>query len=269
MMLAFMQIIPPRDMLPKARAAALRAIELAPELAEPHASLGYLAGMFEWDRATAERELTEAMRLDPAYPWAPHWYGIIAISWSNEQALSLVRRAHQLDPLSPILHTAIGIPHFMNRDYSAALRIYAQVLDTEVSFAPAHYYAALAYEQMKDYESALRNFARAAEIANRGGLFVGALGHCYAISGQSEQARKALSELEELAKERYVSPYNLMLVQLGLGERELAIESFERALEDRTAWLWHTPVEPRFDPIRNDPRFRQLAEKFGLAREGA
>ena len=264
MMLGFLQVISPRDIIPKAKAAALRAIELDPNLAEPHASLGYLTGFFEWDWPTSQRELHEAMRLNPGYPWAPHWYGLLAAASSPEESLRYVTRAHELDPLSPIIHTAIGITHHWNRDYEKALRLYTQVLDTESSFAPAHYYIGLTYEQLGDYASATHNLARSAEIANRVGLFLGALGHCYARNGELTLARNILQELEDRARERYVSPYNIMLVHVGLGETELALSWLERALEDRTAGLWHAPVEPRFDSIRDDQRFRELLKRYGL-----
>ena len=264
MMLGFLQVISPRDVIPKAKAAALRAIELEPMRAEPHASLGYLAGMFEWDWPAAKHELTEAMRLDPSYPWAPHWYGIIVAARSLDESLQYVTRAHELDPLSPIIHTAIGIAHHLRGDYVAALRLYRQVLDTEAAFAPAHYYIGLTYEQQADYENATRNMLRAAEIASRGGLFLGALGHCYAVSGQRDAARAVLSELEERSRERYVSPYNIMLVHLGLGDFDAAFQWLERALEDRTGWLWHSSVEPRFHVIREDARFQELMSSHGL-----
>ncbi len=268
MMLGFLQVISPRDILPKAKASALRAIDLDPGLAEPHASLGYLAGMFEWDWPTAHSELTEAMRLNPQYALAPHWYGILAATRSADDSLRFVTLAHELDPLSPIIHTAIGIAHHFRRDFSAALRLYTQVLDTEAAFAPAHYYIGLTFEEMKDYESALRNMTRAAEIAGRGGLYLGALGHCYGVSGQSDMARTILQELEERARERYVSPYNIMLVHLGLGEMELAYQWLERAIEDRTGNLWHATVEARFDPVRREARFRELLERCGLPASG-
>ncbi len=265
-MLGFLQVISPRDVMPKAKAAALRAIEIDPARAEPHASLGYLSGIFEWDWPAAQRELRLAMELNPAYPWAPHWYGIIAAPKSYEESLRHVTLAHELDPLSPIIHTAIGLAHHWHREYTAALRLYTQVLDSEASFAPAHYYIGLTYEQLEDYDRALRNFNRSAEIANRGGLFLGALGHCYGVSGQQEAARAVLRELDERSRERYVSPYNVMLVHLGLGEIDLALEWLARALEDRTGWLWQSAIEPRFDGIRDDPRFRELMSAAGLDR---
>lgn len=263
-MLGFLQVIPPRDVIPKAKTAALRAIELAPQLAEPHASLGYMAALFDWDWATAQRELQAAMRLNPEYPWAPHWYGLVAVPMSVDEALQYVSRARDLDPLSPIIHTAIGIVHHYRRDYPAALRTYTQVVDAEAAFAPVHYYIGLTYEQLGKYDEAVVNFRRSTEIAGRGWLFLGALGHCYGRSGQHDLARELLHELEEHQRERYISAYNVMLVHLGLGDLDAALQWLERALEERAAALWHARVEPRLDGMRDDARYRDLITRYGL-----
>jgi serine/threonine protein kinase/tetratricopeptide (TPR) repeat protein len=263
-MLGFLQVIPQRDVVPKARAAALRAIELDPGLAAPRASLGYLTAMFDWDWPAAQRHLQEAMRLDPLYPWAPHWYGVLVVTKSLDESLHYVTLARDLEPLSPIIHTAIGITHHLRRDYPAALRTYSQILDAQAAFAPAHYYTGLTFEQMGDYEEATAHFRRAAEIAGRGSLFLGALGHCYGRSGRRDLAEELLVEMADLQGKRYVSPYNVMLVRLGLGDTEAALQWLERALEDRSSGLWLTPVEPRFDGIRTDQRFRELVTRYGL-----
>jgi serine/threonine protein kinase len=264
MMLGFLQVLPPRDVIPKAKAAAQRALELDPDRAEPHASLGYVAGFFEWDWETAERELMTAMRLDPHYAWAPHWYGLLLATKSLDESLTYLTRAHELDPLSPIVHTAIGIAHHFRRDYANALRLYRQVLDAQSTFAPAHYYIGMTYEQTGDYDAAVINFERSAEIAGRGWLFLSALGHCYGLRGEREKAEALLAEIAERERERYVSPYNAMLIHLGLGNIDAALERLQQALADRTASLWNTPVEPRFDRIRNDARFRELVSQYGL-----
>ncbi|HUP62990.1 MAG TPA: protein kinase [Thermoanaerobaculia bacterium] len=263
MLLGFLQVIPPRDVIPKAKAAALRAIELAPRLAAPHASLGYIAALFDWDRPVAERELQEAMRLDPEYPWAPHWYGLVAAPKSLDEALQYFNRARDLDPLSPLMQVAVGLAHHFRRDYATAVRIYTQILDSEAGFVPAHYYIGMTYEQIGKYDEATRHLRQASEIG-RGWLFRGALGHCYGASGEHDLARELLQELEEHQRERYVSPYNVMLVHLGLGNTDTAFEWLERALEERSAALWHAPVEPRLDPIRHDPRYRDLVTRYGL-----
>ena len=267
LMLAFLQALSPRDVMPKGKAAARRAIELDPALAEPHASLGYMAGWFDWDPDTAKRELLEAMRLNPQYSWAPHWYGLLVTRYSLDEAMTYVSRARDLDPLSPILSTAVGIPLHMHRRYHEAIRIYASVIESETTFAPAYYYMGLSYEQLGDYESAVGYLTRAGEISGRGTLFIGALGHCLGVSGKAAEARQLLSELEQRSRDRYISPFNVMLIHLGLGEREETLAWLERALAERNAWLWTLPVEARFDPLRETPAFRELVSRYGLVSE--
>ena len=263
-MLGFLQVIPPREVIPKAKASALRAIELAPGMAEPHASLGYVAAIFDWDWATARRELQQSMQLDPHYAWAPHWYGVLATVKCPDESLKYVQLARELDPLSPIIHTVVGVVHHLRREYLLALRTYTQILDTEAAFAPAHYYLGLTYEQLGKYDEAITNFRRAAEISGRGWLFLGALGHCYGLSGSPGLAQELLQEMEELAPQRYISPFNIMLVHLGLGDTGAALDWLERSLEDRTNQLWYSALEARFDRLRDVPRFRELLARNGL-----
>ena len=267
LMLGFLQSLPPRDVMPKGKAAAWRAIELDAGLAEPHATLGYMAGVFDWDWETAKRELVEAMRLNPSYSWAPHWYGILASPRSLDEAIAHLTRARDLDPLSPITNVALGVPFHQHRKYHEAMRIYSDVIQSESTFAPAYYYLGLSCEQLGDYDAALANLRRAVDITGRGTLFVGALGHCLGKSGGHDEARQLLEELEGRSRERYVSPYNVMLVHLGLGEHDQALTWLERALEERNAALWMTPVEPRFDPLRSDPEFRALVGRHGVRSE--
>jgi tetratricopeptide (TPR) repeat protein len=267
LMLGFLQALPPRDVIPKGKAAALRAIALEPELAEPHAGLGYIAGLFEWDWPTASRELFEAMRLNPDYPWAAHWYGVLISPRSFDEAVRYLERARNLDPLSPILNVALGVPHHQYRRYHEAIRIYSSVIESELAFAPAFYYAGLSYEQLGDYEQAVANLSRAVEIGGRGALFVGALGHCLGVSGNHAAARQLLEELSQRSADAYVSPYNVMLVHLGLGAHDAALTWLERACDERNGLLWASCVEPRFDALRGDRRFRDVLERHGLRSE--
>src|SRR5688572_14617657 len=136
-MLGFVQDLPPRDILPKVKAAARRAIELDPALADPHATLGYAAGLFEWDFQTAQTELEEAMRLNPNYPWAPHWLGILmAGQGQTRRALELIDMAKDLDPLSPIINVSAGIPFHIARRYDDAIASYRAVLEMDPTLAP-------------------------------------------------------------------------------------------------------------------------------------
>jgi serine/threonine-protein kinase len=266
LMLAFLEALPPNEVVERARAAAMRAIQLDRALAEPHASLGYLSGFFEWDLNTAEAELREAIRLEESYAWAPHWLGILIVARGRfEESIELTKRARTLDPLSPIIATAVGIPYHFSRRYDEAATHYQRVLEMEPNFAPAHYYIGLTYEQRRQFEQAQEHLLKSAEITGRVGLFLAALGHCYGLSGRSDDARAALNELHNQTAQRYVSPYNLLIVHIGLGEVEQAYRSLEQALQEHSAWLHLLPVDPRFDPLRAESRFRELVARYGLA----
>ena len=267
LMLGFLQALPPRDVIPKGKAAALRAIALEPGLAEPHASLGYMAGLFDWDWELASRELFEAMRLNPNYPWAPHWYGILASPHSLDEAVKYLERARDLDPLSPILNVAVGVPFHQQRRYREAIRIYSSVIETQLAFAPAFYYIGMSYEQLGDYHQALANLSRAVEIGGRGAIFVGALGHCLGATGEHVAASRMLEELSQRSEDGYVSPYNVMLVHLGLGAHDAALTWLERACDERNGSLWTSSLEPRFDPLRGNPRFHEILRRHGLRSE--
>jgi eukaryotic-like serine/threonine-protein kinase len=266
LMLAFLQALPTSDAIPKAKAAALRAIELDPSLAEPHASLGYAAGFMEWDWPVAERELKEAMRLNPNYSWAPHWYGLqLAPRGSFESSLHHLTLARDLDPLSPIITAAIGSPYHLHRRFQEAVRIYANVLDSEPAFAPAHFYIGQSYEQLGRYDDAQRHMNRAGEIAGDDATFAGSIGHCYARSGDRAAAEDLLASLHRRAAERYTSPYHFMLINLGLGRFEEALTWLEQALDQHTSWLYLTPRDPRLDPLRGLTAFRDMVARYGLA----
>lgn len=264
LMLAFLQVIPPKGMIGKARAAAMKAIELAPHQAEPHASLGYLTGMFEWDWTTAQHELKEAMRLDPSYALAPHWYSMLAMTRSPDEAMTYAQRAYEIDPLTPIIHAGIGVVHHYRGELQEAARLFTQVIDTNPSFGPAHYYLGQTFEQLGSYEKAVANFERADAMMTRATILTGALGHCHARAGQTELARELLTVLEQQSEERYISPFAVMLVHLGLGNVGEVLKWLERALDDRSAGLWVIPVDRRFDEVRSEPRFAQLMTQSGL-----
>src|SRR5438132_4857906 len=266
LMLAFLQVVPPTDVLSRIKAAATRAIEIEPALAQPHATLGYAAGLFEWNWPEAARELQTAMRLDSNYPWAPHWYGLLLTGRGQfEESFAQMARAKELDSLSPIISVARGIPLHYGRRYKEALALYHAIIETEAAFAPAHYYIGLTYEQLGEYEQALHHFERSMAISGRISFFFASLVHCTAVSGKHDEARRLQEELHAQKAHRYVSPLNFALVHFGLGENEEGLRELELAFSERSAQLYLLAVEPRFDAVRSDPRFRALAQRHGLA----
>jgi eukaryotic-like serine/threonine-protein kinase len=265
LMLGFMQAFPASEMLPKVKAAAGRAIELDPLLADPHASLGYAAGLFAWDFETGQRELEEAMRLNPNYQWGPHWLGILMCGrGQTRRALELIEFSAVLDPLSPIINVGAGIPLHVARRYEEAAARYRAVLDTETKFVPGHYYLGMTLEMLGDYDTAIDHFKRSVEIAGPITLYLGALAHAYARAGRPEEAEQVIEQLHALGKQRYTSPYNLAVAYMGLDRIDESLVALEAALQEHNAWIWFIPVDPRFDRLRMDDRFAPLLARYGL-----
>ena len=264
-MLGFVQALPPRDILPKVKAAARRAVELDPTLADPHATLGYAAGLFEWEWETAQRELEEAMHLNPNYPWAPHWLGVLMCGRGmTRRAHELIDLSKTLDPLSPIINVGAGIPLHVAGKYDEAVATYREVLETNPTLAPGHYYLGMSLEARGDYEEAIEQINRALEIAGPAGLYLGGLAHVLSTAGRRDEALKIVEQLRALSKQRYISPYCFALAYSGLRQLDEAFASLTEALAEHNAWMWFVPIDHRFDPMREDARFAPLMEKHGL-----
>ena len=266
-MLGFIQALPPREILPKVKAAARRAIELDPTLADPHATLGYAAGLFDWDWETAKNELEEAMRLNPNYPWAPHWLGILHAGRGDfEEAIELIEISRSLDPLSPIINVGAGIPYHIARRFDEAIALYRPVLETDPTLAPGHYYMAMALAMRGDLEEAIVEVRRAVEIAGPAALYLGEMARELAESGRVAEAEEVLGQIHAIAAKRYVSPYAFAVAYTGLRRFEEAFAAIDEAFAEHNAWIWFLPADPRFDALRADPRFEALIVKHGFRR---
>jgi serine/threonine-protein kinase len=264
-MLGFMQALPPKEILPKVKAAAQRAIELDPTLADPHATLGYAAGLFEWNWETAQRELEEAMRLNANYPWAPHWLGVLMCGRGHtRRALELIEISKSLDPLSPIINVGAGIPMHVAGRYDDAVTCYRAVLETDPVLAPGHYYLGMSLEARGDYDDAIRSMQRAVDIAGPAPLYLGALAHIHAWSGHMGAAEAIVEQLHAAAKQRYVSPYALALAYSGMNRIDEALAALEKSLDEHNAWIWFLPIDSRFAQLKKDPRFAPLVERYGV-----
>ena len=256
----------PAEAFPRAKEAAVRALEIDGTLAEARAALAYALANYNWDWAGAQREFLRAIELKPACTTAHHWYGLIYLTAMGclDEAFAEVRRAHELEPLSLNINTDFGFLPYLMRQYDRAIDEYRKALELDQNFIYTHWKLGLAYEQKEMYEEAIKEFYKAIALSGGSAQALVLLGHTYAVSGRRGEALKVLDELGELSKRRYVSSYRVAAIHLGLEDKERAFEWLERAYEERDSWLAWLKVDPVLDDLRSDPRFADLVRRVGL-----
>jgi TolB-like protein/Tfp pilus assembly protein PilF len=256
--------MPPREALPKARAAAMKALELDDTLAEAHTSLAYTMMLYDWDWAGAEAEFKRAIVLKPGYAPAHRWYGIYLLFVGRfDESLAEMERAHELDPLSLQVNVSLAAPFYFARRYEQAIEQFHRTLEMDQSFWPAHYLLGWVYEERGEFSKAIEEFQRAKKLDDTPMISAG-LGYAYAVTGKLSAAQKILDELKGLSKKRYVSPYFIAIVHAGCGEKDEAFEWLEKAFEDRSEMLAWLKVAPELDRLRPDPRFASLMRRVGF-----
>lgn len=255
---------PPEQAYPKAKAAALKALDIDDVIAEAHASLGYTRLFYDWDWAGAEQEFKKAIDLNPNYASAHQWLGWYYFSqWRLEEAVTAMRQAHQLDPLAPIINTHLALSLSQAGHHKEAVEQLKQTLELNPTFPLAYQILGSIYLRNGLAEMAIENFHRGVEMSE-GKLGLGRLGHAYAVSGMEKEAQKILDQLQATSRERYISPLDLALIYAGLGENEGAFAWLEQAFRDRTSDLIRMKLLPWPDSLRSDSRFIELLQRIGL-----
>jgi DNA-binding winged helix-turn-helix (wHTH) protein/Tfp pilus assembly protein PilF len=259
----------PQDALARARAAAMKALEIDPELAEPHTSLALVKFRLDWDWAEAEARFRRAISLNPGHASAHHFYGLYLSAMGRAtEAMASLRLAQELDPLSLIIGTALGRAFHFAGHYDRAREQYLKTLELDPDFAEAHMNLGLVHAQRSMFAEAARELEQAMTIAGRRPLLQAILGYIYGLSGERDRARRTLDELEGLAGEGRIPTLFLVYPHIGLGEAERAFALLEKAYEERSGLLVFLKVEPIFDPLRADERFDGLLRRMGLRAGG-
>ena len=251
---------------PKAIAAARRALELDGRLAEPHATLGWIYGFYEWDHPAAERELRRAIDLDPTYPTARHWYGLFLASFQGrfDEALAQLGKGMELDPVSLIIQSARARVFYLAGRYDEAIAASRKTIDLDPSFGNPYWTLGIAHLAKKEYAPALVALEKGALVSRRGIESIGDLGHAYAVMGRKREALSIVEELNRFVREGLDGYVNVALVYSGLGESDLALRALDGAVVAHSSNLRHLKFDPRFGPLKADPRYGELLRKIGV-----
>src|SRR5882672_10209186 len=255
-------LLPPREVMPKAKAAAMRALELDETLAEAHASLGRVLAAYDWDWTNAEKEYKRAIELNPRYAIAHQWYGgYLEALGRNNEAMAERKRALELEPLSLVINFELGLAFYYARDYDRAIEQFQKTLELDQNFPPAKYFLAQTYMQKGMYDKAIAGFKEAIPLMSNDVTGTASLGHVYALSGKKSDARTVIEELKQLSGHQYVPATSIALVYAGLGEKDQAFAWLEKGYEQRAFQMQWIKIEPRWDSIRTDPRFQDLMRR--------
>lgn len=254
---------PVPEVIPKARLAAMRALEFDPKRAEAHTSLAAIKALYNWDWSGAEQEFQRAIELNPRYATAHHWYGILLCAplGRSAQTLAELERALELDPDSPIIRTDLGFAHYLAGQTDRAIGRYREVLTRDPNYIPAHFRLREAYElrglHLQAFEEYLRNY-QIPPSSPQGVEFERA----FRAGGYAGFLRKVLDTVAQEAIS--VPSFSLARLYGKLGENEHAILWLEKACQEREPAVIYLQVDPAFAPLRSDPRFVRLERRIGL-----
>jgi len=255
----------PDEAMPKAKAAALKALEIDDSLAEPHVSLAHVKYYYDHDFATAEREYMRAIELNPNYPIAQQWYAIYLMSMGRfDEALTHVKRAQELDPLSLPINMTFGWVLLTAHQNDLSVEQLRKTVEMDPSFILTHHRLGMVYEQQGKYDEAIAEFKEVVKLTSGKPLGIAALAHAYAMSRRRAEAEKLLAELDEQSKLRFVSPSSVAAVYVALGNKEQAFAWLDKSEKVRDGILVRLKVDSRFDGLRSEPRFAELVRHIGL-----
>ena len=258
----------PSENIPKSNAAARKALELDATLARPHAVLGTDEMGYDWDFAGGEAEFKKAFELDPNDATAHQWYaeGIGKIGGREQEALAEANRAHQLDPLSPIISTVVGLIHTMARQYDEAIVVCKKVASENPTFAPAHGCLADAYWGKRMYPQVIEEWKAYGQLSGdrNESNFASAVEKGFHSAGWKGALRKAIEARQAQRKTGYSSAYGIAQLYSELGDKDQGFRWLNSAYQERDYLLQRLKTDFLLDPIRSDPRFAELVRKVGL-----
>jgi TolB-like protein/Flp pilus assembly protein TadD len=263
--LAVSGFVPPKDVFPQAKEAALKAVEINDTLAEAHTSLGLVKMDYDWEWLGAVTEFQRAIALNPNYAYAHVFYAVALRRMGRfEDAIADSKRALELDPLSLIVNMGLGDAFYLARQYDRAIGQYRKTLDLDPNYLSAHASLGRAYLQESMFREGIAEFEKMSLISPGNTEALSDLGYAYALAGRRAEAQKVLDQLKELSKRKYVPAGSIAQIYVAFGEKDKAFEGLEKAYNERSLGFAEIKVSPVYDPLRSDPRFHDLLRRMNL-----
>jgi eukaryotic-like serine/threonine-protein kinase len=257
-------VFSPKESFPTAKKAAMQALKIDTSLAEAYVSLAYVKQLYEWDWPGAEKDFKRALELNPNYATGHQWYGEFLLSMNRvDEGIKEAVRALELDPLSLQINSNLSLSYYMARQYDRAIDQARKTLELDPNYARGHLRLGKALVQKAHFKEAISEFQKALLVSDDAAYLSG-LGYSYATSGRKKEALEIIDQLIERSKKRYVSPYNIAMIYSGLGDKDQSFKWLNEACTLRDDWLDQLPKDPVWDPIRSDPRYKDILRRMNL-----
>jgi len=258
-------LVPPEQGFGAAKAAAQKAVQMDPALAEAHGSLAWAITNYDWDCIKAEKEFRRALELNPNYMSVPHFYAACLAAMGRwEESIEEIKRVLHLDPLSLVANMTAAVILVYARRFEESLEYSRKALEVDPTFPSAQWALGIAYEGMGMYERAASEAQKAIELSSGQAIYISALGHIYAIAGRKNDALDIICQLREISKQRYVMPDWMAYIYSCLNEKDEAFRWLEKAYQERSAWLVYMNMAPWLDNLRSDSRFDDLLRRMNF-----
>ena len=256
----------PNEAYPKAKLTVQKALSLDDTLAEAHATLGALFMFYDLDWLSAEREYRRAIELNPDYETTYEVYSYLLCALGRpDEGVEQARRGLEANPLSGPMANDLALAYYQAHRYDEAIKQYQKALEMEPTRADDLLGLGMVYEQMGMYEEAINEYQKAIKSSGRTTPNLAQLGHAYAMSGKTNEAIRIAGELEESSKQSFRGSYDAAILYTGLRDRDQAFKQLNKAFEERSGWIIYLKVEPQFDSLRADPRYKTLLQRMNLS----
>ena len=251
--------------MPKAKAAAAKALEIDDGLAEAHVSLGYASFTYDWDWTAAGRHFRQALAVYPSYVRSHAFYPLYLSSLGRfEEAVAEAKGAVDIDPVSPAVSHVLAVQLYLARQFDQSVQQCHKTLEMDPHYAVAYAMLGQAYASKGSYREALADLDKYLALSRGGAAGLALLGYAHARLGNRNEALRRLEELKALAKLSFVPAFFFALVHAGLEDKDQAFGWLEKACQERFNRLAYLKVEALWDPLRSDPRFTELLQRVGI-----